>query len=259
MELNNNYSSREKPLNNEQQSILLDEQEQEDVINELFQVALHHRDRAERIMCAMGLFFSFCMVGATIYYSLFVILLPLVLLLLQKVNREEEEEEEDAPKLIACAVGYIFGGLYSAYLHLLAAATHDSFFRLENDKGNYLLTAFPNPIRLVRRMAQKVLLVSEGKNEETYLYFHRHNCYPTQEPLLLDVILVLLSFLSPTIFFLIRRSNTIPTSTITTAMPAIACCNIITAGCGIFIRRDTFSTLSSVRDLKKSKYHYKSL
>lgn len=240
-------------LNNDQQSILLDEQEQDDVINELFQVALHHRNHAERTICVMGLFFSFGMVGATIYYSLFVILL-----LLRKDNREEEEEE-DAPISIACAVGYILGGLYSAYLHLLATATNVSFFALENDAGNYLLTVLPNPIRLARRIVQKVLLMPEEKNEEMYLYFHRHRCYPTQEQLLRDVILVLLSFVSPTIFFLISSSNTIPTSTITAVMSSIACCNIITAGCGILIRRDTFSTLSSVRDLKESKYHYKSL
>ncbi len=240
------------PTDYDQQLTLLDEQEQQDTVHELFQMALHQKKHAERIMAAMGLFFSLSTACATIYHA-YISLRPLSMMTIKRVilfSFDEDSKEE-----FLCNITFVLGGLYSAYMHLLSAARNISVDA--NGDEIYCLTTLTNPVRLVRRVLHSLFLTSKLENEEKYFCVYRHA--PGALGLLFhDSILLLLSSVSPIIFVLITYEM-IQIPSISTCISAMSCCNILTALCSIYLRRETRATLCSLEQLHKYKYNYKSL
>lgn len=235
----------------DQQLTLLDEQEQQDTVDELFQMALNQKKHVERIMAAMGLFFSLSTACVTIYHA-FLSLRPSSIISIKEALLLSCDEE--SKKEFACNTTFVLGGLYSAYLHLLAAARNVS-----GDAGDLeidCLTILTNPLHLVGRMVRSLVLPPTLENEENYLCVHRHR--GTQVLLLDDSILLLMALASPIIYLMITCDMTrIPSTSI--YISATSYCNILTAVCCIYLRRETIATLSSLEQVKKAKYHYKSL
>jgi hypothetical protein len=105
-------------------------------------------------------------------------------------------------------------------------------------------------------MARSLVLPPKFESEEKYLCDHRHR--GTQVLLLDDSILLLMSLALPIIYLLVTCDTTqIPFTSI--YVSATSYCNILTAVCCIYLRRETTATLSSLEQVKKAKYHYKSL
>jgi hypothetical protein len=240
------------PTDYDQQLTLLDEQEQQDTVYELFQMALNQKKHAERIMAAMGLFFPLSTACATVYHA-YISLRPLSMIAIKQVILLSYDDE--SKKEFVCNITFVLGGLYSAYMHLLSAARNISIDA--NDEAIYCLSILTNPLRLARRVLRSLLLNSKLENEEKYFCVNRH---PGAQVVLLfhDSILLLLSFISPLIFVLITHEMIQIPST-STFISAMSYCNILTALCSIYLRRETRATLSSIEQLHKNKYHYKSL
>lgn len=212
------------------QSLLLDEQEQEEVIKDLHRRASCYINRLECSVAAMCAIFA-------LVASLYSIFTFIEISFLQYSKLPE-----------SCLMYLAVSGLFSAYVHVLSGNVS---IGLDSSTSIFLVLA--QPVFLVKRFLHR-FLVEKRKDEHTHMIL---NSTIQQRESSVQILVGILSILPAVFLYYIF---TVRCSTAPRLIPAIiAGSNLFSAICAVYARQEVFSTVAMLHDLDGSKYHYKSL